>query len=370
MTYKKQQYKNMVSVILPTYNESENIRVIVSSIFDVFKGFELEGEVIVVDDNSPDGTAEIAGKLEKDYPVHVCVRKTDRGLATAVLKGFEMASGDVCVVMDADLSHPVKKIPEMVKPILENTCDATVGSRYVGGGGCENWSFVRRFISRFSGFLARGLTKLTDPTSGFMAIRRTALDGVLLDPIGWKIVLEVIVKTGVRFQEVSIRFSDRQKGKSKLNLRVQGQFIAHLWRLYGFKYPVMMQFIKFCVVGFSGLLLDTAILMLLVELAHLDPRIGAVFAFFGAVTSNYAWNRLWTFNGSRSLRILTSYFWFITICIGGLMVRLVVMHLLIEFGNMGSGYRYVSASLLGIFFATIFNFLGSKILAFSKKLHH
>jgi putative flippase GtrA len=110
--------------------------------------------------------------------------------------------------------------------------------------------------------------------------------------------------------------------------------------------------------------------MLLVELAHLDPRIGAVFAFFGAVTSNYAWNRLWTFNGSRSLRILTSYFWFITICIGGLMVRLVVMHLLIEFGNMGSGYRYVSASLLGIFFATIFNFLGSKILAFSKKLHH
>ena len=108
----------------------------------------------------------------------------------------------------------------------------------LSGGGCEDWPFIRRFISKFSGLLARGLTRLSDPTSGFMAIRKDVLNGVMLDPVGWKIVLEVIVKTGARFQEVPIVFADRQKGESKLDTRVQAQYIAHLWKLYFFKYPV------------------------------------------------------------------------------------------------------------------------------------
>ncbi len=274
----------MVSVILPTYNESENIKVIVPHIFEVLNSFRMEGEVVIVDDDSPDGTAEVAIGLARDYPIKICVRKNKRGLATAVMKGFELASGDICIVMDADLSHPVEKIPGMVKPILEGKCDATVGSRYTLGGGCENWPFMRRFISKFSGVLARGLTRLTDPTSGFMAIRKDALNGVKLDPVGWKIVLEAIIKTRARFQEVPIVFADRQIGESKLGTRVQAEYIVHLWKLYLFKYPVVFQFIKFCIVGFLGLLLDTTILIGFVEIAHLDPRLAAVFAFVVAVS--------------------------------------------------------------------------------------
>ncbi len=224
--------QNMISVILPTYNESENLRVIVPRIFAVLRGSSLEGEIIIIDDNSPDGTAAVAEKLAGSYPLKVCIRKTERGLATAVMKGFELASGDIYVVMDADLSHPVEKIPEMVKPILEGSCDATVGSRYTSGGGCADWPFTRRFISKFSRLLARGLTRLTDPMSGFMAIRKDCLNGVTLDPVGWKIVLETIVKTGVRFHEVPIIFSERSEGRSKLDARVQAQYLAHLWKLY------------------------------------------------------------------------------------------------------------------------------------------
>lgn len=359
----------MVSVILPTYNEFENVKIIVPRILAVLSDARLESEVVIVDDNSPDGTSEVAIRLARDHPVRVYVRKNERGLATAVMKGLELALGDICVVMDADLSHPVEMIPKLVKPILEGQCDVTVGSRYTLGGGCESWPFMRRFISKFSGLLARGLTRLSDPTSGFMAIRRSALKGIILDPVGWKIVLEVIVKTGAIFQEVPIIFLDRQTGASKLNTRVQTQYIAHLWKLYLFRYPVFFQFLKFCIVGFCGLLVDMAVLIGIVELGHLDPRVAAVFAFLCAVSANYALNRFWTFNTARATRVATSYARFVAVCVTGFFIRIGVMHLLIEFLDMGLGYRYVLASIIGIFVAMIFNFVGTKFIAFSSKLN-
>lgn len=269
----------MVSVIIPTYREAENIRVIVPMIARVLKDARMEVEIIVADDNSPDGTAQVAAELARGYPVRVHVRREERGLATAVVKGFDLASGDILVVMDADLSHPVEKIPDMVRPILDDRCDITVGSRYVKGGGCDNWPLPRRMISRFSGLMARGVTKLSDPTSGFMAVRRTVLDRAVLDPAGWKIVLEVVVKTRARVEEVPIVFADREKGESKLSTRVQAQYIAHLLRLYRFRYRQLFDFVKFCITGLIGLFVDTAVLVAFVELAGFDPGIAAVFPF-------------------------------------------------------------------------------------------
>jgi dolichol-phosphate mannosyltransferase len=161
------------------------------------------------------------------------------------MKGFELARGEICVIMDADLSHPVDKIPEMINPIVQGNCEATVGSRYIDGGDFENWSLIRKIVSKGSGILALGLTKLSDPTSGFMAIRKSVLEGIKLDPIGWKIVLEVIVKTNSRFKEIPIVFTARQFGKSKLDFRVQKEYLLHLWRLYLYKYPNIFQFVKF-----------------------------------------------------------------------------------------------------------------------------
>lgn len=232
----------MISIILPTYNEADGINLTISRIRDVLLTNKIEAEIIVVDDNSPDGTAEVirAGNLTTEVPVDVHVRTNERGLASAVIKGLELSRGEVCVVMDADLSHPVDALPALVEPILSNKADIAVGSRYIRGGGVIDWPLKRRIISRGAGLLAFGLTRLADPTSGFMAVRKSVLRGVTLNPIGWKIVLEVVVRTGARTVEVPIHFADREKGQSKLSAKTQIDYLKHLWALYCWRIGVAL----------------------------------------------------------------------------------------------------------------------------------
>lgn len=356
----------MLSIILPTYNEAENLELIIPMLSKLLNDENISGEIIVVDDNSPDGTKDVARHLANEYPVVVHVRKNERGLATAVMKGFELAKGDICVVMDADLSHPVEKLPEMIRPILQGQCDATVGSRYIAKAGCDNWPLMRRIVSKGSGLLAKGVAKLSDPTTGFMAVRKKILAGVKLDPIGWKIVLEIIVKTNSQFKEIPIIFSDRKLGESKLDLKAQKDYLLHLWKLYCHKYPDIFQFIKFCFVGLSGLFVDTAVLVSLVEFVSFDARLAAIFAFLTAVSWNYILNRIWTFELGQKTNISYSYISFVMICVLGFGVRIGVMHLLIQYASMGKRPWYILASILGILGGTIFNFFGSKYISFSK----
>lgn len=357
----------MISVILPTYNEAENITRVIQRISDVLVREKLHYEIIVIDDSSPDGTAHIASDLEKKYPVRTHIRKTDRGLSKSVIKGFELAKGEICMVMDADLSHPVESIPAMISPIVENRCDATVGSRCLSKEGFGDFSLIRKIVSKFAGFLAKGVTDIKDRTSGFMAIRKGLLQGVDLDPTGWKIVLEVMVKANPRVLEVPIVFSERKEGKSKLGVTAQADYLRHLFRLYCFKYPAIQQFFRFCLVGFSGLLIDVAILLVLVDYFLLDPRAAAIFAFCAAVSWNYFLNRNWTFAASKVSKIRYSYPIFFVVTLSGLGVRIGVMHLLIEYLKMGKGHWYVLASCIGIALGTVTNFIGSKYIAFSRK---
>ncbi len=227
---------NIISIILPTYNEVDNIELIIAKIAEVLDVNNMNGEIIVVDDNSPDGTANIARGLSEKYPVKVRVRKTARGLSRSVLKGFEVAQGSICLVMDADLSHPVERIPDMVEPIIGGEYDMSVGSRYISGGGWDSGNSIRNKVSRFASFLSRGLTSLSDLTSGYMAIRKGILKTSDIDPLGWKIVLEIAVKVQPRIKEVPILFSKRNAGKSKLGLRAQYEYLYHLMKLYYFKH--------------------------------------------------------------------------------------------------------------------------------------
>jgi dolichol-phosphate mannosyltransferase len=357
----------MISVILPTYNEAQNIRRIIPAITKVFRDHGMDGEVIVVDDDSPDGTARVALDLAGAYPVRVRVRRSLRGLSRAVIEGFALAKGDICVVMDADLSHPVEKIPDLLRPILEGTCDVTVGSRYMAGGGAQNWPAVRKLVSKGAGLLARGVTGLSDPTSGFMAVRKSVLEGVNLDPLGWKIVLDVVVKTRSRVAEIPIVFADRMEGKSKLGLKAQVDYLRHLVRLYAYRYPLSGEFLRFCAVGLTGLVVDTIALVSLVALVGLDPRPAAVFAFAAAVSWNYAFNRAWTFQQGRATPVSRSYLFFVFVCLAGLGVRIGVMHLLIEYAGMGAPPWYILASFMGIGAATLFNFVGSRYVAFARR---
>ena len=222
-----------LSLIAPTYKESENVPILASRVHEALRGVRYE--LIVVDDNSPDGTAQIAEGLSKQYPIRVLCRKDERGLATAVVAGFGLAHGQVLGVIDADLQHPPEEIPRLLQAIRDGA-DVSIGSRYVPGGGVEGWTFSRRVMSRgagmFSRIFLRSARHVKDPMSGFFLLRKEAIDGVELKPIGYKILLEVIARGKVnKVTEVPYVFKERERGKSKLNMREQKTYLQHVFRL-------------------------------------------------------------------------------------------------------------------------------------------
>lgn len=236
---KRKPMPDSVSVIVPAFREAPNIEPLARRVFAALEGVGGPVELIVVDDNSQDGTVEIVEELAKTLPVRVLVRTEERGLASAVLHGFENAKYDVLVVMDADLQHPPESIPDLIEPIIRGAAEMTVGSRYVRGGRIDGeWSWLRACNSWFATLLARPLVSLRDPMSGFAAIRRDVLQRAAnLNPVGYKIVLELAVKTGCRRPtEIPIAFAQRQAGESKLSLSEQLRYLNHLVRLYWFRF--------------------------------------------------------------------------------------------------------------------------------------
>ncbi len=222
----------MISIVIPTYNERENLSVLVEKIFSALG--DNQGEVVVVDDNSPDGTGEVAEKLKSRYPIQIIHRSGKMGLATAVIEGFSAAKGDVLCVIDADLSHDPFLLPKMIKAL--ETAELAVGSRYIKGGGMKGWPKYREFGSRFAIFLSRPLTSVRDATSGYFCFRKKILDGVSLDPLGFKIGLEIFVKGNYsKMIELPYVFQDRQIGKSKLNQKEISNYLKHLTKLYLWK---------------------------------------------------------------------------------------------------------------------------------------
>jgi dolichol-phosphate mannosyltransferase len=356
-----------VSVVLPTYNESASLPVLVPRIAAALSAAGLRGEIIVVDDNSPDHTAEVARGLAETYPMQVRKRTDERGLATAVLCGFAMSEAEVCVVMDADGSHPVEALGGMVHLILADKAEIVVGSRHVTGGGSSDWPLFSRFKSRFAAALALGLTGMTDPTTGFMAIRRSLLPGLKLDPVGWKIVLEIVVKAHpARLAEVPIIFTDREHGESKQSLSVLAEYFSHLYKLYKFRFPALIEFLKFCLVGLLGLFVDLSILSVLKELFAVDTRLCQVFGFLAAVTFNFAVNRRFSFEDARSTPLVGSYLAYVGANLVGLTLRMLVIQALLSLTSLDRGRGYLLVSVIGILVATLVNFIGVKYFAFAK----
>jgi dolichol-phosphate mannosyltransferase len=227
-----------LSVVVPTYREADNLRLLVPAVARAIAAAGRPGEIVVVDDDSPDDTPAVCAELARRHPLRLLMRKNERGLATAVLHGLRQSAGEVLVVMDADLSHPPEKVPELVAA-LEAGAEFVIGSRYVPGAHTdEGWGWFRRLNSRVATALARGFTTARDPMAGFFALRReTFLRASGLNPVGYKIALELIVKCGCRdVAEVPITFRNRVKGQSKLSLKEQINYLRHLRRLYAYKW--------------------------------------------------------------------------------------------------------------------------------------
>jgi dolichol-phosphate mannosyltransferase len=223
------------SFVVPTYNEAGGIEKLIVALSEVFRANSLDGEIIVVDDNSPDGTGAIVDRLATQYPVRCLHRPGKMGLSSGVIDGWGFARPDSVAVgaLDGDFSHDISVIPKMVEALASGEYGLAVGSRYVRGGGIENWPLKRKITSIVACLLARPLTPIRDITSGFFLVRRNALDGVELDPIGFKIGLEVALKAHYgRALEVPYVFIDRVVGESKLNGKEITNYLRQLRRIY------------------------------------------------------------------------------------------------------------------------------------------
>jgi len=247
--------KENISIDIPTYKEVLNVRPLTERIDKEMKSAGFPNfEIVLVDDNSNDGTEERVAELQKEgFPIRVVVRRNERGLSSAVVKGFTEAKYDIFVVMDADLQHDPKFIPSIIKPIIDGKADFVMGSRNVGGGKVEDWPLVRRIISWGATSLAKPLTTSTDPMSGFFSLhRKTFNQGKGLNPMGYKIGLELIVRCNCKkVAEVPITFRDREHGESKLTMKQNLLYLRQLLGLYVTAKPLYV--VVFLAIFFAAL---------------------------------------------------------------------------------------------------------------------
>lgn len=221
-----------ITIILPTFNERKNLARMVRGIYKIVP----KATLIIVDDHSPDRTGELAESLAKKFPIKVIHRRKKLGLSPAVAEGFKHAKTGIVGVMDADLSHPPELIPELIEPITQGKADLVIGSRNVKGGGVEVWPFSRRVISRIATALARPLTEVRDPMSGYFFLRKKVLNDVEFSSKGYKILLEILVKCKYRtVLEVPYVFRSRSVGQSKLGLKQYFSYLLDLSKLYSYK---------------------------------------------------------------------------------------------------------------------------------------
>jgi dolichol-phosphate mannosyltransferase len=351
------------SLVIPTYNEGDNIQEIVKILSQLLDSIiPEEYELIVVDDNSPDGTWKLAQELTLEYPqLKVMRRERERGLSTAVIRGWQVARGDVLGVIDADLQHPPEVLLQLWQE-MHRGADLAVASRHVEGGGVSEWSIIRRFLSRGAQMLGliilpKAIGRLSDPMSGYFMVRRDAIAGKSLSPVGYKILIEVTARGRIRWiGEVGYVFRERQAGASKVSWKQYIEYIQHLLRLRLDLWP-FKRFMRFGVVGFSGVFVDMGVFYLLRTVLGFGLTRSAILSSEVAIINNFLWNDLWTFGdisrrqqgmGKKLKRLLK----FNLICLSGLILNVLLVNLL--FNVLGVN-EYI-AKLIAIAAVTLWNF--------------
>ena len=273
----------MISIIIPSYKEYENLITLIPEIRNTLNG-DLH-EIIVVDDNSCDGT-------EKIENARIVTRTSERGLASAVIRGIEECETDGFIVMDADHQHPPSVLPSIVRALDHN--ELVVGSRYVKGGGTQGWTLWRRFVSKVASSLGKPLSGINDSSSGLFGTYKSLLNTKELNPIGFKIGLDIYNKLKLRSKtEVPYVFLSRHFGDSKFTSKQVKEYLKQLAQLYYNEY--FRQFVKFGIVCSLGKVINIVVITMLTELAGVHYILSALVAIFVAMTSNFFWNKHWTF---------------------------------------------------------------------------
>lgn len=228
------QFRTLVSLIIPTYNEAKNLPLLVEEIFTTVDRSQIDIELIIVDDNSPDGTGQVAEELGKKFPIQVVHRAGKLGLGSAVRDGFAHSNRPLLGVMDADLSHEPITINHMIPLLAEY--DIVLASRFEKGSTVEQWKWWRRLISEVGVMVTKLLTGVKDPLSGFFFLRREVIAGVPLDTVGYKILLEILVKAHYqKVKEIPFNFRIRKFSTSKLNSKEHWLFLQQIIRYSWYK---------------------------------------------------------------------------------------------------------------------------------------
>ncbi len=355
-----------VSVIVPTFREVENIPHVLARMDALRREHDITLEVIFADDNSQDGSREAVEQSGFDW-ARILVRTEDPGLSAAVIDGFKEAKYPILICMDCDLSHPPEKIPQMVLALSAGQ-EFVIGSRYVPGGSTDDdWGLFRWLNSRIATLLARPLTSIKDPMSGFFAMRKADFEAAIdLNPAGYKIALELIVKCGfTNTAEIPIQFTDRVHGESKLTLKEQLKYIQHLRRLYIHRFANAMYFLQFLVVGASGVVVNLAVLSLLLYLGF-SEEICLAGGIAVSVITNFLLNRRFTFSYARDRNIVKQFFGFVGASALGFTVNYLVA-LWVNNSIVPDGpYSLYFAAIAGILSGMIFNFIGNRFFVFRK----
>ncbi len=386
MLKQKINENNQVSIIIPTYNESKNIIKILHHIGEILPK-NISTQTIVVDDNSPDGTGKIVEDYLKnvkkiaDNTIEIIHRKAKDGLGSAILKGIQQAKGDTIVVMDCDFSHPPQIIPKLIESIKKYQYDIVVASRYIKGGKIQGWSVKRKIMSKFATLIAKkGLGIDTkDPMSGFFAFKRSIIKGLNIDAIGFKILLEILVKTkGVNIKEIPYTFQNRELGSSKLNVKTILDYYKSVWKLYRYGKPLVKQekrssvkFLskaaRFYTVGASGFIVNYIISVLFVGvISDMWYLHATVIGIIASITTNFILNKIWTFE-DRDFGIkktISQYGKFVIFSSLGALVQLGMVYFLVDNVEMS----YPLALILAVIIAAFGNFVLNKKWTFKEKL--
>jgi dolichol-phosphate mannosyltransferase len=364
-----------VSLVIPTYNEAKNIPYLI----EVLSGLldrELPHcyELIVVDDDSPDRTWEVAQSLMPHYPaLRVMRRQQERGLSTAVIRGWQVAQGEILGVIDGDMQHPPEILLQLIEAIQQGA-DLAVASRHIEGGGVSDWSLARRILSRGAQFLGllilpRVVGRVSDPMSGYFMVRRSAIAEKPLSPVGYKILLEVIGRGDISvLEEVGYVFQERISGESKVTWKQYVEYLHHLIRLrsgrlsrirqLGRRFP-LQRLIKFGIVGLSGVFVDMTVFYLLSDPTTLAWGLtrSKLLAAEVAIVNNFLWNDRWTFNDLSGqqrgwVKRCRRFVKFNLVCLVGLTLNIVLLNWLFN----GFGLNRYLANFLAIAAVTLWNF--------------
>jgi len=375
-----------VSIILPTYNESQNIVNILQLIREnIPKG--ISTETIVVDDNSPDGTGKIVDDYISDIKkiaentIDIIHRKAKNGLSSAILNGIQKAKGETIVVMDSDFSHPPQILPKMIEAFKQYQCDLVVASRYITGGNIQGWTIKRKLMSKIATLIAKkGLgVKTKDPMSGFFAFKKNIIKELNFDALGYKFLLEILVKTkGINIKEIPYTFENRKFGSSKLDSSIIIDYFKSVWKLYKNgkvktenekrkSVHFLSKAARFFTVGATGIgvnfIVSTLFTSGLTELWYIHANI---FGIIASISTNFILNKIWTFEDRDFSRkkTLSQYGKFSIFSSLGALVQIVMMFWLVESHNVAQPI----ALILAIGLAAFSNFLLNKKFTFKEKL--